>query len=486
MADTPQQLRKSTDAKIASLRTLIAKRKRFDVMFNVLGFGLIVLSLSVLGALGAKLIYDGGGRLLETFEITPWGLAPGNRDVVGDFEKAPAQGKLPAGYQVTPKMMTLKTVYGTIDPTPLIGQRVAVKGDITKDGAISVDAMRAIPDSAPGEEISGEPTVIGKIKRVRPDPKDRNLVHADFYPEPIRVIMPEKNDYAADDLVGERVAVDPGRRGRKAEIGVIEAKSVTPLKVENFLSGMLSTNPQESGMFPALVGTLLVCIVTALLTIPMGVAAGIYLEEYAPKNWFTNLIEINIANLAGVPSIIWGLLGLGLFVISMGLGESVMTAGLTLGLLVLPIIIIATREAIRAIPNTIREASIGLGATKWQTVRYHVLPYSTGGILTGAIIAMSRAVGETAPLVLVGAAISINFTPFNDPNIATQTTLNPLSWLNSQFTVMPMMTYHWVGQPEHEFHRLAAAGSIVLVAFTLAMNAVAIYLRYRLRRNIKW
>jgi phosphate transport system permease protein len=241
-------------------------------------------------------------------------------------------------------------------------------------------------------------------------------------------------------------------------------------------------------MMPAIIGTVLVVIVTALMTIPLGVAAGVYLEEYAPKNTLTNIIEINIANLAGVPSIIWGLLGLGLFVSgrALGFGETVWTAGLTLGLLVLPIIIIATREAIRAIPNTIREASIGLGATKWQTIRYHVLPYSTGGILTGAIIAMSRAVGETAPLVLVGAAISINFTPFNDPVNATEITLNPISWFQSAFTVIPMMTYYWVGLPDPEWKRVAAAGSIVLVAFTLSMNGTAIYLRYRLRRNIKW
>lgn len=476
----------ASDQKIVAMRALIAKRKRFDAVFSVVGFTLIVASLSVLFALGLKLVIDGGGRLLETFEITPWGQAPGYRDIVGDFEEAPAAGEMKAGYQVTPKMMTLKTVSGTMDPTPMVGKRVAVKGDIKKDGTISVDEMRVIPEGPPGEEISGEPTAVGKITRVRPDPKDANLMNADFFHEPMRVIMPEKLDYPIEELVGERVAVDPGRRGRKAELGIIEAKSITPLKSQNFLTGMMSTNPKESGMFPALVGTLLVVIVTALLTIPMGVAAGVYLEEYAPKNWFTNLIEINIANLAGVPSVIWGLLGLGLFVIAMGLGESVLTAGLTLGLLVLPIVIIATREAIRAIPNTIREASIGLGATKWQTIRYHVLPYSTGGILTGAIIAMSRAVGETAPLVLVGAAISINFTPFNDPVNATESTLNPINWLTSQYTVMPMMTFHWVGLPEHEFHRLAAAGSIVLVTFTLAMNAVAIYLRYRLRRNIKW
>ncbi len=484
MADQPQQQSPANDDKIAKLRNMIAKRKRFDLLFNVTGLTLIVLSLSVLAALGGKLIYDGGTRLMETFEVTPWGQAPGYRDIVGDFDRAPATDKLAAGYQVTPVPMLLKTVSGTLDPTPLIGKRVAVKGDLSKDGSISVDEMRAIPDSPPGEEISGNPTLVGIIEDVRPDPKDPNLTHARIDPEPMRVIFPEDNDVKADDLVGQRVAVDPGRRGRKAEVGTIEARSVTPLKSQNFLTGMLSTNPREAGMFPALMGTLMVTIVTALLTIPMGVAAGVYLEEYAPKNWLTNLIEINIANLAGVPSVIWGLLGLGLFIALLGLGESVMTAGLTLGLLVLPIVIIATREAIRAIPSTIREASIGLGATKWQTVRYHVLPYSLGGILTGAIIAMSRAVGETAPLVLVGAATYLSATPFDGFALSSPSTWG--SPLSSEFTVMPMLTYHWVAQPEHEWHRAAAAGSIVLVAFTLSMNAVAIYFRYRLRRNIKW
>jgi phosphate transport system permease protein len=482
MAELDQQ------QKVEQMRQLIAKRKRFDRLFSLTGVTLIVLSLGVLGALGVKLLLDGGGRLMETFSVTPWGMAPSSRDVVGTLEAVPASDGQPAGFALLPDPMLLKTVYATLDPRPLVGQRVAVKGTISKDGSISVDEMRAIPARAPGEEISGNPTVIGQIKDVRVDPRDPLLSNATLVPETMRIVPPEKIEYPLESLVGERVAVDPGRRGRKAELGLIEARDVVPLKTQTFVTGMLSTNPAETGMWPAIVGTVLVVIVTALMTIPLGVAAGVYLEEYAPKNTLTNIIEINIANLAGVPSVIWGLLGLGLFVSAsaFGFGESVLTAGLTLGLLVLPIIIIATREAIRAIPNTIREASIGLGATKWQTIRYHVLPYSTGGILTGAIIAMSRAVGETAPLVLVGAAISINFTPLNDPANATALTWNPINWFNSQFTVIPMMTYYWVGLPDKEWHRVAAAGSIVLVAFTLSMNGIAIYLRYRLRRNIKW
>lgn len=242
--------------------------------------------------------------------------------------------------------------------------------------------------------------------------------------------------------------------------------------------------PQKAGILSAWVGSIVVLFVTAMAAVPLGVAAGIYLEEYARKNGFTNLIEINIANLAGVPSIIYGLMALGLFVYQFGLGQSILTAGLTLGLLILPIVIIATRESIRAIPSSIREAAYALGATKWQTIRHHVIPYSTGGILTGIIIGMSRAIGESAPLVTVGALTFIAFLPPSP--LTTEFPFLSFKWLMSPYTVLPIQLFNWVSRPQEAFHLNAAATGLVVMAMTLALNGTAIYIRYRFRRRIKW
>jgi len=238
-----------------------------------------------------------------------------------------------------------------------------------------------------------------------------------------------------------------------------------------FLTSYPSSDPLEAGILAAWVGSIIVILVTALAAIPVGIAAGIYLEEYAAKNWFTDLIEINVANLAGIPSIIYGLLGLGLFVYGLGFDRTVLSAGLTLALLVLPIIIVATREAIRAIPGSIREAAYACGASKWQTVWDHVLPYSLSTILTGIIIALARAFGETAPLIVVGAVAFIAFLP---------------TGLFDPYTVLPIQMFNWTDRPQEDFQIAAAAAGFVLVFMTLAMNGVAIYLRYRLRKNIKW
>jgi phosphate transport system permease protein len=240
----------------------------------------------------------------------------------------------------------------------------------------------------------------------------------------------------------------------------------------------------EAGILSAWVGSLLVMLVTAVAAVPIGVAAGIYLEEYARKNWLSEIIEINVTNLAGVPSIIYGLLALGLLVYQLRLGQSILTAGLTLAMLILPIVIVATREAIRAVPGTIREASYGLGATRWQTVRHHVLPYSLAGILTGVIIGLSRAIGETAPIITIGALTFIAFLP-PAPLMASPPFLS-FEWLFSPFTVMPIQMFNWVSRPNPEFHVNAAAAGVVLVLMTLLMNACAIWLRYRARQRIKW
>lgn len=251
-----------------------------------------------------------------------------------------------------------------------------------------------------------------------------------------------------------------------------------------FLTSFPSRFPEEAGILSAWVGTFLVILVTAFAAIPLGIAAGIYLEEYARKNWLTDIIEINIANLAGVPSIIYGLLALGLFVYFFKFGESILTGGLALTLLILPMVIMATREAIRAIPDSIREASYALGATKWQTVWWHIIPYSTGGILTGIIIGLSRAIGETAPLITVGALTFIAFLPSSP--ISSEFPFISFKWLFDPFTVMPIQIFNWVSRPQKEFQLNAAAAGIVLMIMTLLMNGLAIYIRYRFRKKIKW
>lgn len=251
-----------------------------------------------------------------------------------------------------------------------------------------------------------------------------------------------------------------------------------------FISSYPSRFPEEAGILSPLVGTTLIMLVTAFVAIPLGVGAGIYLEEYAKKNWLTNIIEINITNLAGVPSIIYGLLALGLFVYYFEFGQSILTGGLALALLILPMVIMATREAIRAIPTHIREASYALGATKWQTVRDHIIPYSTGGILTGVIMGLSRAIGETAPIITIGALTFIAFLPTSP--VSTEFPYINFKWLFDPFTVMPIQVFNWVSRPQAAFHQNAAAAGVILLVMTLVMNGIAIYIRYRFRKRIKW
>jgi phosphate transport system permease protein len=255
----------------------------------------------------------------------------------------------------------------------------------------------------------------------------------------------------------------------------------------DFFTSFPSRRAAQAGILSAWVGSVLVLSVTAFVAVPMGVAAAIYLEEYAPKNLLTAIIEINVSNLAGVPSIIYGLLALGLFVYQLDLGQSILTAGLTLALLILPIVIVATRESLRTIPREIREAAYALGATRWQVVSDHVIPYSKGGILTGVIIGMARAIGETAPIITIGALTFIAFLPpipfTGDPG---EPTVGMFDWLFSPFTVLPIQMFNWTSRPEAAFLINAAATGVVIIVMTLAMNALAIYLRYKIRKNIKW
>ena len=252
----------------------------------------------------------------------------------------------------------------------------------------------------------------------------------------------------------------------------------------DFFTSFASRRAGQAGILSAWVGSLLVMFLTGLFAVPVGIAGAIYLEEYAKKNWFTDVIEINISNLAGVPSIVYGLLALGLFVYAFGFGQSILSAGLTLALLILPIVIVATREALRAIPQHVREGAYACGATQWQVVSHHLVPYGMPGILTGVIIGLSRAIGETAPIITIGALTFIAFLPPLPGSGEPPAGL--FDWALSPFTVMPIQIFNWTSRPDPAFQQNAAAASFVLVILTLSMNALAIWLRYRLRKNIKW
>jgi len=237
----------------------------------------------------------------------------------------------------------------------------------------------------------------------------------------------------------------------------------------SFITNLPSRKSEKSGIYTALMGSIWILLLTTLIAFPVGVAAGVYLEEYSKKNKLAGLLEINISNLAGVPSIIYGLLGLEVFVRIMNLGASVLAGSLTLSLLILPIIIVATREAIKAVPTSIRDASYALGASKWQTIQYQILPAAGGGILTGVILALSRAVGETAPLIVVGALAYVPFAP-----------QNPMD----EFSVLPIQIFNWISRPQHGFIENAAAAIIILLLITFVMNGIAVYFRNKWQK--KW
>jgi phosphate transport system permease protein len=336
-----------------------------------------------------------------------------------------------------------------------------------------------------------------------------------------------------------------------------------------FFTSFPSSDPALAGILSAWVGSLLVIITTALFAIPIGILAGIYLEEYAPKNAITSSIEIAVNNLAGVPSILFGLMAVGIFVQFLGnparwfaflpesfrngaadvFGQSILTAGITLSLLILPVIIVATREGVRGVPQEIRHAALAVGATKWQSTQHHVLPYALPGVVTGVIIGISRALGETAPIIMIGGLTFVAFLPITRPGDATFETIgvldeygapvnpdatetvrithdgvvvlpdfteravragqtlelphgstmqstatwgdaiaswSPTNWLGQEFTTMPIQMFNWTSRPQAEFLEIAAAAGLVLLVITLLMNGTAIWLRYRLRKAIKW
>ncbi|MBC8322035.1 MAG: phosphate ABC transporter permease PstA [Candidatus Marinimicrobia bacterium] len=238
-----------------------------------------------------------------------------------------------------------------------------------------------------------------------------------------------------------------------------------------FLNNFPSRFPHKAGIKAAIWGSIWMLALVAIIAVPIGVSAAIYLEEYAKKNKLSRFIEINIANLAGVPSIIYGILGLTIFVRFFQLDRSLLAGSLTMSLLILPVIIMAAREAIKAVPKSIRLGAFAVGATRWQTIQSHVLPAATPGIFTGVILAMSRAIGETAPLIMIGALTYVAFVPEN---------------INDPFTTLPIQIYNWVSRPQVEFHHLAAAGIIVLLVVLLTMNAAAILIRNRSLKKYKW
>jgi len=248
----------------------------------------------------------------------------------------------------------------------------------------------------------------------------------------------------------------------------------------DFLTNYPSRRAERAGILSAWVGTLLVMLVTAFMAVPIGVAAGLYLEEYARKGWISNFIEINVSNLAGVPSIIYGLLALGLFVYGLSLGKTILVAGMTLALLILPIVIVATREAVRSIPRIIKEGAYGLGADQWQVMWHYIIPAARPGILTGAIVGLSRAIGETAPIITIGALTFIAFLP--PAPVTSEFPFISFAWLNEGFTVLPIQMFNWVSRPQADFHVNAAATGVVLLALTFALNGIAIWIRYRLRK----
>lgn len=238
----------------------------------------------------------------------------------------------------------------------------------------------------------------------------------------------------------------------------------------DFITNLPSRKSERAGIFTALMGSIWILILTTIIALPVGIAAGIYLEEYSVKNRLSAILEVNISNLAGVPSIIYGLLGLELFVRIMQMGASVLAGSCTLALLILPVVIVSTREAIKAVPKSLRDASFALGASKWQTVYHQLLPASFGGILTGIILALSRAVGETAPLIVIGALVYVPFAPES-----------PMD----EFSVLPLQIFNWITRPEQGFAENAAAAIIILLAITFFMNGIAFVLRHRWQKKLK-
>lgn len=270
------------------------------------------------------------------------------------------------------------------------------------------------------------------------------------------------SEYSQDEAYFEQFAMKPTTRDRMAVVWAI---------CGDLLTNFPSRHPSKAGLKSAIVGSIWLLALTALFAIPIGISAAVYLEEFAAKNRVNRFIEVNIANLAGVPSIVYGILGLAVFVRGADLGRSVLAGAATMSLLILPVIIIAAREALKAVPDSLRASAFALGGTRWQVTQHHVLPAALPGILTGVILAMSRAIGETAPMIMIGALSYVAFVP-----------RGPMD----DFTVLPIQIFNWIAMPQEEFHMLGACGILVLLTILLLMNATAIYIRHRAQKEIRW
>lgn len=466
MNKTSQRLLKATSCDEQEHRRRIRRRRSADFLFSVLGGTLVAGSLTVLIVLFGQLVIDGTARLTGGHFVKSNGYAPGVREIVGRIVRNKDATATEFLLQIPEQQLTDSRPSSSDNLALLDGQAVIVQGESAGPGSVEF-TFESIESKTGAAPIRYDPGQLCGILSV-------TQRGCRLHPEPLPILMPpDASEESWEDL--ELIAVTPGI----SKSLPLKLKKIAPLVRQSFLSSMPSRDAHRAGVKSALVGSLLVIVVTMILAIPLGVAAGVWLEEYGRKNLLTALIEINIANLAGVPSIIWGLMALGILVYYFEFGRSLLTAGMTLALLVLPIVITATREAIRAIPVHVREASFACGASKWQTVKFHVLPYSFGGILTGSIIGLSRAIGETAPLITIGALTYVAFLPDFSWS-------QPFGWLKSGFTVLPIQMFNWISRPDKAFHANAAAAGVLLLVLTLGLNAVAVALRYRVRKNVQW
>ncbi len=458
---------------------LIQYRKRQDYYFQIVGAACTAIGVLTLAALLIKLSWDGLSQVVRFEFFTDWPslvrigitilFALGIALPLGVFA-----GVRLIGYAKRNWLMNLvcilalrRSIACGLISLILLAYMLGLSGNIIV-GSISLGLL-----VLPSVVVSTLDTLRWSYNSVRESAAGSRLTHSQWK---------WSQQFRESSKPVVQIALSACKVAVVVMLGAIAWNGLSHFFRVDFFLTNASYNPEKAGILTAWVGTLGVMVVTFATAVPLGVGAAVYLEEYAHKNVFTNLIEINISNLAGVPSISYGLMAMWLFSHILEWKSSVFVGGLTLALLILPIVIVSTREALRSIPNSIREAAYAAGATRWQTIRFHLLPYSLGGIATGTIIAMSRAMGETAPLIVIGASGFLTNLPPSP--IQPRFPFLSFDWLNSSFTVLPMQMFYWTSEPGFEAN--AAAAGLVLIAFTLSVNAIAIVLRYRVRQKIKW
>jgi phosphate transport system permease protein len=445
----------SADMSLQALRRSIAQRKLTDKIFMFFALFCLMTGLLVLVVLIFQLFFGAiGFSVIDSVGLERTAIAM--VESVGEDPDSPAK--------------------------PIVSGLAKVVNDAKKARENDPEAL-ALIRFTPAEQEAFVTELIKVYDQVNPYAEE--ITALSFTDDPARKqeiqTRLDATNEGIQQIYKEFRGLCPGRISKFGGDWLCKVNSRLDLR---FISLNLSSDPESSGVKVAVYGSILVILVTATLAIVFGVSAGIFLEEYAPRNWFTNFIEININNLAGVPSIVYGLLALGFFSRQLGLGASIITGGCTLACLTLPIIIVTTRESIKSIPVGIREGAFALGASKWMTIKDHILPYSIGGILTGVIVGLSRAIGEAAPLITIGAATFITILPLDEKNLIGS--FFSFGWLRSQFTVMPIQMFNWVGESNPGFQLNASAAGVVLVVMTLLMNGIAIYIRSYFRSRIKW